>query len=68
MPTVYWRILESGQGYSKIELWSRDDRKDLFVEDFNIFNIERLKFRIGQKLKLYNYELIQLGKDNVKIK
>jgi hypothetical protein len=64
MVTVYYALGKVEFGETIISFWTKPDKSDLFKEKFGIISEERMKFRVGYKLKIWNFTLEEVKKWN----
>lgn len=57
--TVYYSVSKklAETGEIKISFWTKDNKSDLFVELFVAVDMDRIRFRVRQKLKLNIFAL-----------
>ena len=62
MTTVYYAIGKVEFGETIVTFWTKQDRSDLFKEKFGILDEERMRFRVQNKLKIWNFKLEEVKK------
>ena len=58
--TVYYTIGKNIQGDTTISFWTKPDKKDLFKEVFIAIEESRMRFRVQNKLKIYDFILREI--------